>query len=95
MSLAPGTINHSDTTKGRESGMSDGWEWEEFFAPAKEIEFLGCGSLPGDVVEFGCGYRTFALPAAPSHHGTVDIDPEMWPALLGLSPIPWGISTGY
>lgn len=66
--------------KGRESGMPDETQWEEFFAPAKVIELLGCTSLPGDVVEFGCGYGTFTLPVARCLTGIVhafDIDPEM------------------
>lgn len=66
--------------KGRESGMPDEWQWEEFFDPAKVIELLGCASQPGDVVEFGCGYGTFTLPVAHVLKGnihTFDIDPEM------------------
>ena len=66
--------------KGRESGMPDESHWEEFFDPAQVIEMLGCASLPGDVVEFGCGYGTFTLPVARRVTGAVhafDIDPEM------------------
>ena len=45
--------------KGRESGMPVRWQWEEFFDPQRVVDLLGCASLPGDIVEFGCGYGTF------------------------------------
>jgi SAM-dependent methyltransferase len=54
--------------------------WEEFFAPEGVLEALGCGALPGDVVEFGCGYGTFTTAAARRISGIVytsDIDPLM------------------
>ncbi len=41
---------------------------------------LDCTGPCGDVVEFGCGYGTFTIPAAKSVHGTVfamDLDSEM------------------
>lgn len=41
---------------------------------------MGCAGPCGDVVEFGCGYGTFTLPAAKLLSGRVyalDIDPEM------------------
>jgi ubiquinone/menaquinone biosynthesis C-methylase UbiE len=41
---------------------------------------LGCAGPCGEVVEFGCGYGTFTIPAAQSVAGTVhalDIDPAM------------------
>ncbi len=52
-------------------------EWETFFDPAATVKSLGCGELPGDCVEFGCGYGTFTLAAAPRVPGTLfaqDID---------------------
>jgi len=55
-------------------------EWERFFDPEGIVEALGCRALSGDVVEFGCGYGTFTLPAAHRTCGTVyalDIDPLM------------------
>ncbi|MFO0816119.1 MAG: class I SAM-dependent methyltransferase [Gemmatales bacterium] len=41
---------------------------------------LDCTGLCGDVVEFGCGYGTFTIPAAQLNQGRVlalDIDPVM------------------
>jgi hypothetical protein len=35
--------------------------WEGFFEPDSILEVLGCGGLPGDAVEFGCGYGTFTI----------------------------------
>lgn len=66
--------------KGRESGMPGEVRWEEFFDPAGVVARLGCTQLPGDVVEFGCGYGSFSLPAARGLDGilhALDIDPEM------------------
>ncbi|HEY8053511.1 MAG TPA: methyltransferase domain-containing protein [Steroidobacteraceae bacterium] len=54
--------------------------WERFFDPDGVLEALGCGALPGDVVELGCGYGTFTTAAARRVSGTVyasDIDPMM------------------
>jgi ubiquinone/menaquinone biosynthesis C-methylase UbiE len=44
------------------------------------LSALGCGVLPGDAVEFGCGYGTFTVPAGRRVSGTLyalDIDPSM------------------
>jgi ubiquinone/menaquinone biosynthesis C-methylase UbiE len=44
------------------------------------LDRLGCTGPCGDVVEFGCGYGTFTIPAAQSVTGTVhaiDIDSAM------------------
>jgi SAM-dependent methyltransferase len=44
------------------------------------VERLGCTGPCGDVVEFGCGYGTFTLPAARAVTGRVfalDIEPEL------------------
>lgn len=44
------------------------------------IEKLDCTGPCGDVVEFGCGYGTFTIPAARSIRGRIfalDIEPEM------------------
>ena len=54
--------------------------WEGFFEPDSVLAALGCGGLPGDVVEFGCGYGTFPIAAARRVSGTVyasDIDASM------------------
>jgi ubiquinone/menaquinone biosynthesis C-methylase UbiE len=44
------------------------------------VEKLDCTGPCGDVVEFGCGYGTFTVPAAKATTGRVfalDIEPEM------------------
>jgi SAM-dependent methyltransferase len=44
------------------------------------LEKMGCAGPCGDVVEFGCGYGTFTLPAARLVAGTVfalDIEPDL------------------
>jgi ubiquinone/menaquinone biosynthesis C-methylase UbiE len=64
--------------KARESGMPDPASWETFFNPTCIVSKLDCRG--GDVVEFGCGYGLFTVPAAWSVSGTVfalDIDPQM------------------
>ena len=66
--------------KGRESGMPDDAYWETFFNPSCIVERFGCSGACGDVVEFGCGYGTFTLPAAQLAEGhvyAVDIEPAM------------------
>jgi ubiquinone/menaquinone biosynthesis C-methylase UbiE len=67
--------------KGRESGMPDEAYWASFFDPHAVLALL---LLPKDstcnVLEFGCGYGTFTLPAASRTRGRVtalDIEPEM------------------
>lgn len=65
--------------KGRESGMPDEAYWESFFDAECILSKLHCCG-DGDVVEFGCGYGTFTLPAARRSKGMVyalDIDREM------------------
>lgn len=67
--------------KGRESGMPDEACWASFFDPKVILDRLLVNK--GDcyhLVEFGCGYGTFTLPAANRTRGRVtalDIDPEM------------------
>jgi SAM-dependent methyltransferase len=66
--------------KGRESGMPDESYWDTFFNPACMVAKLDCGGAGGDVVEFGCGYGTFTLPAAKRVAGRVlalDIEPAL------------------
>jgi len=50
--------------KTRESGMPDESGWSGFFAPEEALKKLGLKPDSGDVVDFGCGYGTFAIPAA-------------------------------
>ena len=66
--------------KGQESGMPDGSYWETFFNPRCILERLDCRGSCEDVVEFGCGYGTFTVPAARLVTGRVfafDIEPDM------------------
>lgn len=63
----------------RESGMPEESLWTAFFTPKEVLRKL---ELPttGDMVDFGCGYGTFTIPAAKITSGMVyalDIDPEM------------------
>jgi ubiquinone/menaquinone biosynthesis C-methylase UbiE len=66
--------------KGRESGMPAKEVWEGFFSPAEVLGVMQLDSRVADVVEFGCGYGTFTLPAAKIVRGVIhaiDIDPAM------------------
>ena len=67
--------------KGRESGMPDEAYWSTFFDPEATLDrLLPEDGRTGNVVEFGCGYGTFTLPAARRVSGIVtalDIEPEM------------------
>jgi ubiquinone/menaquinone biosynthesis C-methylase UbiE len=66
--------------KTRESGMPDETTWTGFFDPVSILTRLGLTAHCRDVVEFGCGYGTFTIPAARIARGTVhaiDIDPAM------------------
>ena len=66
--------------KGRESDMPDEACWAGFFAAEIAVDRLLGAAVPGDVIEFGCGYGTFTVPAARRTKGRVtalDIEPEM------------------
>jgi ubiquinone/menaquinone biosynthesis C-methylase UbiE len=66
--------------KTRESGMPDESMWSGFFSPEQTLAKLGLGGSCGDVVDFGCGYGTFSIPAARIVRGTVhalDIEGDM------------------
>jgi ubiquinone/menaquinone biosynthesis C-methylase UbiE len=66
--------------KTRESGMPDEDMWSSFFAPKAVLERLELTSKCVDLVDFGCGYGTFTIPAARIVAGVVhafDIEPEM------------------
>ncbi|SNB45130.1 class I SAM-dependent methyltransferase [Geobacter sp. DSM 9736] len=66
--------------KVRDSGMPEEEMWSTFFDPSSILSTLGFSADTGDIVEFGCGYGTFTLPAAALVSGTVsafDIEPEM------------------
>lgn len=66
--------------KTRESGMPEEELWETFFDPESILRKLKLAPGSGDLVEFGCGYGTFTIPAALITSGTVhalDIEPQM------------------
>jgi SAM-dependent methyltransferase len=66
--------------KGRESGMPEEAFWATFFDPEAALEQLLIVGGSYDIVEFGCGFGTFTLPAARRTRGVVtalDIEPEM------------------
>jgi ubiquinone/menaquinone biosynthesis C-methylase UbiE len=66
--------------KARESGMPDEHMWSGFFSPDQALLALGLTGSCGDVLDFGCGYGTFSIPAARRVRGTVhalDIEPAM------------------
>lgn len=67
--------------KGRDSGMPDEASWNSFFdAECIVKSMFGIDGCLGDVVEFGCGYGTFTIPAARYSTGTIyalDIEPEL------------------
>ena len=66
--------------KTRESGMPPEEMWQSFFDPVSILTKLGLEANCGDLLEFGCGYGTFTIPAAKMIRGTVyaiDIEPEM------------------
>lgn len=61
--------------------MPDEAYWATFFDPEAALEqLLRLEAAPGHIVEFGCGFGTFTLPAARRTAGIVtalDIEPEM------------------
>jgi SAM-dependent methyltransferase len=66
--------------KMRESGMPDEGMWQGFFDPCRVLRLLDLDASIVDAVEFGCGYGTFAVPAAGIIRGTLhafDIEPAM------------------
>ncbi|MBI1367134.1 MAG: methyltransferase domain-containing protein [Planctomycetes bacterium] len=66
--------------KTRESGMPDESMWAGFFSPEQTLVRLELAGTCRDVVDFGCGYGTFSIPAARIVRGAVhalDIETEM------------------
>jgi SAM-dependent methyltransferase len=64
----------------RESGMPEQDYWDSFFAPGAILDRLGLTSACHDLLELGCGYGTFTIPAAQRISGTlraIDLEPEM------------------
>lgn len=67
--------------KFRESGMPIEDMWDTFFDPAEVLTRLEVNKESKLLIEVGCGYGTFLIPAAKwLNKGTVigiDVDPEM------------------
>ena len=66
--------------KVRESGMPEAGMWHTFFDPDIVLDAMGLTGAVRDAVDFGCGYGTFAIPAAKRIQGKIygfDIDPAM------------------
>jgi len=66
--------------KVRESGMPEQDLWESFFDPSVILQQLDLNAHCCDVLDFGCGYGTFATAAAQLISGNVvalDIDDSM------------------
>lgn len=66
--------------KTRESGMPDEEMWRSFFDPEAILTALKLDKSVCDAVDFGCGYGTFAIPAAKRIKGILhgfDIEPDM------------------
>lgn len=66
--------------KTRESGMPDEAMWSSFFSSAQTLAKLGLHARTGDVLDLGCGYGTFTIPAARAVRSIVyaiDIEAEM------------------
>lgn len=57
--------------KTRESGMPEESMWQGFFQPEAVLKRLGLNADCRDVIDFGCGYGTFTIPAARIASGTV------------------------
>lgn len=67
--------------KARESGMPEEAYWQTFFDAAAALDqLIPQRDTAAEIVEFGCGYGTFTLPAARRTSGqltALDIEPEM------------------
>jgi ubiquinone/menaquinone biosynthesis C-methylase UbiE len=66
--------------KTRESGMPSEEVWDGFFKPEETLKKLGLATDCTGVVDFGCGYSTFTIPAAHIVRSIVyalDIEAEM------------------
>jgi ubiquinone/menaquinone biosynthesis C-methylase UbiE len=60
--------------------MPDERMWDQFFDPDFILKDLGIQDLAGTIVDMGCGYGTFTIPAAQLNQGTIhalDIEHEM------------------
>jgi len=60
--------------------MPDQEMWDTFFDPNTILDDLGIQDLHGNIVDVGCGYATFTIPAARKSKGMIyalDIEKEM------------------
>ena len=64
--LAPGALPAygPGPMKTRDSGMPEAGYWNTFFNPEAVLRTLGLDQSTGVIVDVGCGYGTFTLPAA-------------------------------
>lgn len=63
-----------------ESDMPEEGLWKSFFSPDAIFDELELTGNMRDVVDFGCGYGTFTIPAAKRIQGTLhgfDVEPDM------------------
>jgi ubiquinone/menaquinone biosynthesis C-methylase UbiE len=66
--------------KFRESGMPDQEMWDQFFNSDVILDERGLRDLTGNIVDLGCGYGTFTIPAARKNKGMIyalDIEEDM------------------
>ncbi|MBW2673996.1 MAG: class I SAM-dependent methyltransferase [Deltaproteobacteria bacterium] len=64
----------------RDSGMPSEEMWQTFFSPARTLQTLSLRGDMANVIDLGCGYGTFTIPAALMTTGTVhafDIEQSM------------------
>lgn len=62
--------------KYRESGMPDEDMWRSFFKPEEVLEKMGIDRSVGVLIDIGCGYGTFILPASRVVTRVIGIDIE-------------------
>ena len=55
----------------RESGMPELEKWESFFDPTAVLGFFNLSHKDKTIIDFGCGYGTFSIPAAEISQGHV------------------------
>ncbi len=66
--------------KVQDSGMPKEEMWSKFFEPEKFLQIMGLTTDLQTVVDLGCGFGTFSIPASQMIKGKVhafDIDPDM------------------
>lgn len=64
----------------QDSGMPEETMWLKFFDPEQILQQMDFTGSLNSVVDFGCGFGTFSIPASQITKGKIhafDIDPEM------------------